>query len=347
VEPAPHDKALQEFCKAKDAQYKRLKAPVEQLHRNLHEIQARVRHAQAAYYASCSESDPDSASDLRGSIANVYQSKKTARDFQLEYKEVVTAANASQRKLRADAGDKLLSELELLEHQRMELTKVSRTAGATHLMSMLNFTWCCYCFVAQQAMQLFVELTAGQLPTSIGSTQLASIVPAVDSINWSADVSNFIKKKSTGATCGALSSREYNPVRDIPPSMKSLAQLSASGGGPIMAGWLHKEGHLVKNWKKRWCVLWPLHFQEEAMAGPSLFYFDDSETDSCPKGTLSIFGASIGQPKKSRKGYPWLIRIDCAEKDEGEDGRSKLVLAAESEEDREVCTAFGSDYVAW
>lgn len=69
-------------------------------------------------------------------------------------------------------------------------------------------------------MRLFVELTAGQLPTSIGSTQLASVVPAIDKIDWSTDVSNFIKKKSTGAICGTLSSREYNPVVDIPPNMK-------------------------------------------------------------------------------------------------------------------------------
>ena len=139
--------------------------------------------------------------------------------------------------------------------------------------------------------------------------------------------------------CGSLVATEYDPVRDIPPNLKSLGQLIASGGGPIKCGWLQKEGHLVKNWKRRWCVLWPLNFKAEAESGPSLFYFDDNETTSLPKGTLQIFGSNIGTPKKPRKGYPWLIRIDCVHGiGEAEDGgkHDKLVLAAETAEEREV-----------
>lgn len=102
------------------------------MHRSLLEIEARVKAAQAAYYTCCSESDPDSASAVRSSIVNLHQSKRTAQDLQQEYAEVVAAANVSQQQLRADIGDKLLSELELLEHQRMELTKVREDGLVRH-----------------------------------------------------------------------------------------------------------------------------------------------------------------------------------------------------------------------
>ena len=84
--------------------------------------------------------------------------------------------------------------------------------------------------------------------------------------------------------------------------------------------------------------MWPLNFKAEAISGPSLFYFDDNETTSLPKGTLPIFASNIGTPKKARKGYLWLIRIDCAQGGiDAEDGgkHDKLVLAADSAEERE------------
>ena len=205
----------------------------------------------------------------------------------------------------------MLAKLEQLEHQRIVLTK--------------------------EAMKHFVDLTANWLPTKIGAPVVEEILPSIDAIRGDRDIETFCTKNVTGKTPGSLQTIVYDPVRDIPPSRKSLAQLQASGGGPIKSGWTYKEGHLVRNWKKRWFVLWPMNFKAEAVTGPSLYYFDDSESGSCPKGTLPIFGSTVGMPKKERKGHPWLVRIEGAKAGDGEEEtkHDKLVFAVDSQEERD------------
>ena len=88
-------------------------------------------------------------------------------------------------------------------------------------------------------------------------------------------------------------------------------------------------------------MLWPLNFKDEAVSGPALYYFDDSESDSCPKGTLPIFGSNVGMPKKARKGYEWLIRIEGAKAGDGEEEakHDKLVFAVDTQQERDVRSA--------
>ena len=47
----------------------------------------------------------------------------------------------------------------------------------------------------------------------------------------------------------------------------SVSFLEESGGGPAKAGWLWKEGKLIKNWERRYWVLWPA---QQVWALPSL-----------------------------------------------------------------------------
>jgi hypothetical protein len=308
---------LEKFCRESEAVYKNFVKEAQKLDRLLSDISDTVAKAQGVYFLSERSSDPDSVSQLRSSV-NVVDS---GPDRKTAYDEAVAHGNAEQLRLMRDPElSGVLARLEALERERVQLTKDS--------------------------MHKFVTLTGKKLAHDISAPVATEVMPSIDSINVDADINTFCDKKSSGILIGTMEAREYDSVRDTPPSLKSLAQLNASGGGPIKSGWLHKEGHMVKNWKRRWCVLWPQNFKLEGMAGPSLYYFDDDETGSCPKGTLPIFGSEIGKPKKTRKGYNWLIRIDCAAEEGGKDkdgkkldkdkdGR-KLVVATDSEDEREA-----------
>ena len=63
------------------------------------------------------------------------------------------------------------------------------------------------------------------------------------------------------------------------------------------AGWLWKEGHKVKSWKRRWCIL----------DNGVLFYFEAAEASNAkPKGTIPLRGALLRDPKTPRGRRPSL-----------------------------------------
>ena len=80
------------------------------------------------------------------------------------------------------------------------------------------------------------------------------------------------------------------------------------------------------------------NFKEEAVTGPSLYYFDDSTATGTPKGTLPIFGSTVGLPKRGRKGHQWLIRIEDSKAGDGDEEtkHDKLVFVVDTEEERDV-----------
>ena len=326
---------LEGFLASNEALLKSLTAEGKELHKQLVEADDAVSQAQRDYYRTCLASDPDSAGKLRASISTVNGAVQTPDAMHKEYEEAARRSNAAQEHILKSGLRLILSRLEQLESRRIKLTKVRPTCPASAAEPAQVGSW------PQVAMNHFVDLTAQRLPEKLGQPVVEEVVPCIAAINGESDLSTFCTKHSSGRKPGSIATRAYDPVRDIPPSQKSLAQLSASGGGPIKCGWTYKEGHLVRNWRKRWFVLWPLNFKDEAVSGPALYYFDDSESDSCPKGTLPIFGSNVGMPKKARKGYEWLIRIEGAKAGDGEEEakHDKLVFAVDTQQERDVRSA--------
>lgn len=315
---------LEAFHKNTEELYIRLREEGTALHKQLVEAENNVKLARQKYYAAEWSADPASSADakdvasksLRVSSASLGSAEFTPEAMRRAYEDTVEESNGVQNSILRTKGLRtILARLEQLEHQRITLTK--------------------------KVMSHFVHLTADWLPSRIGAPVVEEIAPTIDSIDEEKDVVSFCEKTVTGRQPGALQTVAYDAVRDIPPSRKSLKQLDESGGGPIKSGWTYKEGHLVRNWKKRWCVLWPMNFKEEAVTGPSLYYFDDCESSSCPKGTLPIFGATVRIPKKERKGHPWLVRIEDSKAGDGDEEtkHDKLVFAVDSQEERDVSSA--------
>lgn len=69
-------------------------------------------------------------------------------------------------------------------------------------------------------------------------------------------------------------------------SQAAAARLSGSGGGTtggeaedtvVKCGWLVKQGHAVRNWKRRWCVL-----------RPRVLEYYTSPRDALPRGTVRL-----------------------------------------------------------
>ena len=95
------------------------------------------------------------------------------------------------------------------------------------------------------------------------------------------------------------------------------------------AGWLYKEGHVSKGWKRRWCVV------ENGL----LQYFEsfDSPYDKA-LGLVPLQGATLGEPKTARSrrssiggstvGPAW--RLDTAARSQDAFHR-KYIFAGESE----------------
>lgn len=311
---------LELFHKNKQALFDRLAEEGIGLHRQLVQAEDNVKLARQKYYAAEWQADPAAAADAREMSSKSLRTSSTGRASEVNpeamrraYEEAVEESNGVQNSILRTKGLRTtLAQLEQLDHQRIVLTKT--------------------------AMSHFVHLTADWLPSRIGAPVAEEIAPTIESIDQQKDIVSFCDKSVTGKLPGSLRTVAYDPVRDIPPSMKSLKQLSESGGGPIKSGWTYKEGHLVRNWKKRWCVLWPMNFKEEAVTGPSLYYFDDCESSSCPKGTLPIFGSTVRIPKKERKGHPWLVRIEDSKAGDGdeENKHDKLVFAVDTQEERDV-----------
>jgi hypothetical protein len=71
------------------------------------------------------------------------------------------------------------------------------------------------------------------------------------------------------------------------------------------SGWLEKEGHVVRNWKKRFFVL----------EGNTLRYFDTSSwSHSSPKGSFELLGSKVRRYSQRDGTTDWFcIRVDTFE----------------------------------
>ena len=107
---------------------------------------------------------------------------------------------------------------------------------------------------------------------------------------------------------------------------------------PVHKGWMHKEGHRRKTFKKRYFVVWPRDFRECGMDAPVLFYFEDDQAERRPKGTVSLANLKCRLPKKSRTiKIPgekdigaFCFRVDI---DGAPEGHNKFIFATESQKE--------------
>jgi hypothetical protein len=65
---------------------------------------------------------------------------------------------------------------------------------------------------------------------------------------------------------------------------------------PIRTGWMYKEGHKRKTFKKRFFVVWPRDFKEMNMDAPILFYFDSDTGGEVRDTTICIDTCIWHQP---------------------------------------------------
>jgi hypothetical protein len=98
----------------------------------------------------------------------------------------------------------------------------------------------------------------------------------------------------------------------------------------MLAGWMWKEGHRRKTWKRRYCVVYPRDYAVRGMDAPIMFYYDDEESGDKPKGTFSLANIKCRLPKSRRKEYPFAFRVDV---ESAADGHGKYILAPEAEEE--------------
>jgi len=79
-------------------------------------------------------------------------------------------------------------------------------------------------------------------------------------------------------------------------------KLTAKGehgdGWPAKTGWLYKEGHVRKNWKRRFFVLWPS--EPVPKLGQLLLYYTDPD-GGAPKGIIPLCEFNIVTPKTQRE----------------------------------------------
>ena len=95
-------------------------------------------------------------------------------------------------------------------------------------------------------------------------------------------------------------------------------------------GFLWKEGHKRKTWKKRYCVVWPRDYEARGMDAPVLFYFEDNESGGKPKGTISLANIKCRVPKSKRKDFEHAFRVDVMGAAEG---HNKFIWAPETDEE--------------
>ena len=108
----------------------------------------------------------------------------------------------------------------------------------------------------------------------------------------------------------------------------SVEYLESSGGGPAKSGWLWKEGRVVKNWERRYWVLWPA--EQDPLHGRLLFYFVAQDSLK-PQGVIHVPcehpGIQIRTPKTVRPKYQ-CRRLQCDQVvDVEEDAAQTLVTA--------------------
>ena len=76
----------------------------------------------------------------------------------------------------------------------------------------------------------------------------------------------------------------------------ACALVSGLAPPPPLAGWLNKEGHVNKDWKRRWCTL----------EGGLFSYYSSEAPSEAPLGTVPLVGAALREPKHARSKRPSL-----------------------------------------
>eukprot|EP01051_Picozoa_sp_SAG22_P012716 SAG22_NODE_1348_length_4662_cov_2.722113_6_plen_436_part_00 len=217
---------LEEWLKEKEKVYKKLAAEgnkiANQLASNLEKVQKeQQKHYTAGRAATAAEQAAVAGASPRASVR--VPSTDDAKMIE-KYEAQVSKANESEKELAARSQPVLRTLCEI-EMERIDITK--------------------------NAMTTFVNMSAIELPMAIGKPVAEEMTTSIDAIDGVADVRTFKKRQASGNTCASIEVRPYDAVRDVLPEHRSLAQLAQSGGGPIHSGWLHKEGHRRKNFKKR------------------------------------------------------------------------------------------------
>jgi hypothetical protein len=88
-----------------------------------------------------------------------------------------------------------------------------------------------------------------------------------------------------------------------------------------MEGWLHKQGHKVKSWKKRWCVL-------DRRQGFVLSYYEKEDKKTL-KGTYILSATSHVTTKPDDGSHKFLFVLHAA----GSNGHGDLVMSASGPEE--------------
>ena len=127
----------------------------------------------------------------------------------------------------------------------------------------------------------------------------------------------------------------------------SVSFLEETGGGPAKCGWLWKEGKLIKNWERRYWVLWPA--EQDPVHGRLLFYFVAQDSLK-PQGVIHVPcrtpGIQIRTPKTLRPKYK-CRRVECnqvvdVDMDDPQQAlvtdKRKIIIGADDEEDLKVWT---------
>ena len=170
-------------------------------------------------------------------------------------------------------------------------------------------------------------------------------------VEWTAYIENSVGKKSwvrrrrwirsavglrtTAAGGVRAGSGCFN---DVLPLLKSktvsVEWLEATAGGPAKIDWMWKEGAIVKNWSRRYWMLWPL--EQDPTWGRLLFYFKDTDSTS-PSGVIHVPGIQVRIPKTLRPNY-FARRLQCNAVVDVTDGPRlelsprKLIIGAEKED---------------
>eukprot|EP01043_Picozoa_sp_COSAG02_P088750 COSAG02_NODE_25821_length_648_cov_0.739526_1_plen_158_part_01 len=104
-------------------------------------------------------------------------------------------------------------------------------------------------------------------------------------------------------------------------------------------GWLMKQGHVVKNWKKRWCVLWPAAqstwAQKHRGGGQLLVYYESPESQA-PKGIVPLDPGNYEITNEHGLEYRGEPALKITLKDAGSAHKSYLFSNTSPEEPGEV-----------
>ncbi|KNC47363.1 AGC/AKT protein kinase [Thecamonas trahens ATCC 50062] len=110
----------------------------------------------------------------------------------------------------------------------------------------------------------------------------------------------------------------------------AAAAPDAAGCEPVVCGWLTKQGHLRKSWRRRWFVL---------AADSELSYYAEDDGTAAPKGSFNIAeGATLAAAEI--KNHPHAFKLTSAE------GKAFLISADSAEEYDKWIAALNDKWIA-